>query len=194
MVGVKCGDYLAFFHDDRRFYASSGKATGRFDVFSVRSADGGLTWSNPTLIAHLPDVHLCEPGVLRSPDGRQIALLLRENARKKNSHVVFSNNEGVTWSAPREVPASLTGERHTAVYAPDGRLFISFRDMAEGSLTKGDRVARVGTYDDSTDCAYPGVVVLRDGTIVATTYGHWTQGEQPYILSVRLKLSELDRR
>ena len=42
------------------------------------------------------------------------------------------------------------------------------------------------------DCAYPGVEVLPDDTIVTTTYGHWSQGEQPYILSVRLKLSELD--
>lgn len=45
-----------------------------------------------------------------------------------------------------------------------------------------------------TDCAYPGVVCLPDGTIVSTTYGHWTQGESPYIVSVRLTLEELDRR
>ncbi len=42
------------------------------------------------------------------------------------------------------------------------------------------------------DCAYPGVEVLPDGTFVATTYGHWTEGEQPYIVAVRFKLSELD--
>ena len=44
------------------------------------------------------------------------------------------------------------------------------------------------------DCAYPGVELLPDGTIVTTTYGHWTDGESPYIVSVRLKLSELDER
>jgi len=27
---------------------------------------------------------------------------------------------------------------------------------------------------------------------VTTTYGHWTKGEKPYIVSVRLKLDELD--
>lgn len=212
MVRLKNGDYLAFFHDDGRFYANSGKATGRFHVYSVRSADGGVTWSNPTAIAHLPDVHLCEPGALRSPDGKQIAVLLRENKRVKNSHVIFSSDEGVTWTTPREVPGALTGDRHTAVYAPDGRLFVSFRDTCLESPTQGDWVAWVGTYDDiaqgregqyrirlmdntdSWDCAYPGVVALKDGTIVATTYGHWTQGEPPYIVSVRLKLRELDRR
>ena len=42
------------------------------------------------------------------------------------------------------------------------------------------------------DCAYPGNLVLPDGTFVLTTYGHWDAGEKPYILSVRLRLDELD--
>jgi len=42
------------------------------------------------------------------------------------------------------------------------------------------------------DCAYPGVEVLPDGTFVVTTYGHWTEGESPYIVSVRFTLAELD--
>ncbi len=209
MVRLAHGDYLALFHDDGRFYANSGKATGKFHVYSVRSADGGVTWSNPTVIAHLPEAHLCEPGILRSPDGKQLAVLLRENSRKHNSYVIFSDNEGVTWSKPRELPGALTGDRHTGVYTPDGRLFISFRDMCHESPTKGDWVAWVGTFDDiltgsegqyrvrlmdntnGSDCAYPGVLCLRDGTIVTTTYGHWTQDQPPYIVTVRLKLSEL---
>jgi hypothetical protein len=44
----------------------------------------------------------------------------------------------------------------------------------------------------SGDCAYPGVEVLPDGTFVCTTYGHWTDGEEPYIMSVRFKLDEVD--
>jgi hypothetical protein len=42
------------------------------------------------------------------------------------------------------------------------------------------------------DCAYPGVEVLPDGTFVTTTYGHWIEGESPFIVSVRLKLSDID--
>ena len=34
--------------------------------------------------------------------------------------------------------------------------------------------------------------VLPDDTFVVTTYGHWSKGEAPYILSVRFKLDELD--
>ena len=106
----------------------------------------------------------------------------------------------------RELPAALTGDRHTGKYAPDGRLLISFRDTAHEFPTQGDWVAWVGTYSDIVhgregqyrvrlmdnkkdwDCAYPGVEVLPDGTFVLTTYGHWIEGEQPFIVSVRLKL------
>ncbi|MBS1226640.1 MAG: putative retaining sialidase, partial [Candidatus Aminicenantes bacterium] len=132
------------------------------------------------------------------PNGRTLAALLRENSRTRNSFVVFSKDEGKTWSAPRELPGALTGDRHTGRYAPDGRLFVSFRDMTHESPTKGDWVAWVGTFDDivggreGADCAYPGVEVLPDGTFVVTTYGRWTEGEEPYIVSVRLKLKELD--
>ena len=44
-----------------------------------------------------------------------------------------------------------------------------------------------------SDCCYPGVEILPDGTFVCTTYGHWTAGERPYIVSVRFTLPELDR-
>ena len=42
------------------------------------------------------------------------------------------------------------------------------------------------TYD-GCDCAYPGVLVLPDGTVAATTYGAWTPGEMQYIVTVRFK-------
>lgn len=204
------GHYLALFHDDGRFFTRTGKKSPEMTMYKTFSRDGGLTWSFPEKMFAAADVHLCEPGVIRSPDGKQLAVLLRENRRQKNSHIIFSNDEGQTWTPPREVPLSLTGDRHTAKYGPDGRLLISFRDTAKGSPTAGDWVAWVGTYDDLVqgragqyrvrlmdnhhrwDCAYPGVEVLPDGTFVCTTYGHWTPGEQPYIVSVRLKLSELD--
>jgi beta-glucosidase len=43
-----------------------------------------------------------------------------------------------------------------------------------------------------TDCAYPGVEILADDTIVTTTYGHWDPSQNPYIRSVRLQLAEID--
>jgi hypothetical protein len=208
------GNYLAMFHDDGRFIGAQPalKTPPVMTLYKTFSNDGGLTWSAPQEVFASADVHLCEPGIIRSPDGKQLAALLRENRRVRNSHVIFSTDEGTSWTAPRELPGALTGDRHTGKYAPDGRLFISFRDTTLESPTKGDWVAWVGKYEDiaagregqyrvrlmdnqnAWDCAYPGVEVLADGTLVATTYGHWEKDAQPYIVSVRLKLAELDAR
>lgn len=140
------GHYLAMFHDDGRYFTRDGRLGNpiEFRLYQTLSTDGGLTWSLPREIWRGSEVHLCEPGVVRSPDGRQLAALLRENRRVRPSHVIFSDDEGRTWSAPRELPLALTGDRHTAKYAPDGRLFISFRDTAPGSPTQGDWVGLGG--------------------------------------------------
>jgi hypothetical protein len=209
LIRLKNGDYMALFHDDGRFLRGAGKRT-KFQVFKTISRDGGLTWGQPEVITEHPTAHLCEPGAVRSPDSGQIALLLRENSRKYNSFVVFSSDEGKTWTEPVELPGALTGDRHTCRYAPDGRLFISFRDTTHESPTKGDWVAWIGTYEDivkgregqyrvrlmdnhkGADCAYPAVELLPDGTFVATTYGHWVEGQPPFIASVRFKLQEID--
>ena len=211
------GNYLAMFHDDGRFFKSQPDTDqfNTFDLYKTFSSDGGLTWSYPESVYRASAVNLCEPGCIRSPDGKILAVLLRENARRKNSHVIFSHDEGVTWSEPRELPLTLTGDRHTGKYGPDGRLMISFRcrspkQSVQDRPFEGDWVSWVGTWEDlyhgregqyflrfkentkGYDTTYPGVEVLPDGTFVTTTYGHWSKGQQPYILSVRLKLSELD--
>jgi hypothetical protein len=206
------GCYTAFFHDDGRFLAKGGKATGTFTLLASSSTDAGRTWSAPRAIWSGKDMHLCEPGAIRSPNGAEITLLLRENRRKQPSQSIVTQDEGAHWSDPRPMHPALSGDRHTARYAKDGRLVVVFRDMglAEGNPTKGDFVAWVGHYEDiargspgdyhvrlldnqnSWDCGYPGLEVLPDGTIVATTYGHWAKDEQPYIVSVRFTLAELD--
>ena len=211
VLPLRDGSHAAWFHDDGRFFRKDGKRAP-FTVYQTISQDGGVTWAAPTVVWTGKDKDLCEPGVIRSPDGARLAMLLRENQRKQNSHLSLSDDEGRTWSEPIPLPLSLTGDRHVGVYAPDGRLFLSFRDMAKDSPTRGDWVAWVGTFDDvvqrrdgqyrvrlsrnwkGTDCAYPGVEALADGTIVATTYGHWDPSQQPYVRSVRLTLAELDAR
>ena len=210
MIETGTGEYTAFFHDDGRFITEDGTNVGLFHVYAVDSIDGGLNWSAPRVVTHNPNVHLCEPGLVLSPDGKKYAMLLRENSRTKNSHICFSEDKGKTWSTPIEMPRSLTGDRHQAVYASDDRLFISLRDTAPESESYGDWVAWVGTFEDleqgnegmyrvrlsdnlyRADCAYPGVELLRDGTIFSATYGHWDSGQQPYIRGVHLTLQELD--
>jgi hypothetical protein len=244
------GNYMAMFHDDLRFLTADGEKKydedkkvndqRLFTLYKTFSYDGGLTWSYPEAIFSRRDMNLCEPGIVRSPDGKQLAVLLRENARRFNSQIVFSNDEGKTFTDPKPLPNTLNGDRHVLRYAPDGRLLVVFRDMSPvsfrndlakissdrkepnvsliskesglGSPTEGDWVGWVGTYNDLLtgkdgqyrirfkdnmnvwDCCYPGVELLPDGTFVTTTYGHWEKGKQPYILSVRFNLKELDNK
>ena len=124
--------------------------------------------------------------------------------------VVFSDDEGESWTEPKELPGALTGDRHKCCYGADGRLVVTFRDTCLDTPTWGDWCAWVGTYENivdgdegqyrvrlmvntkGKDCAYPGMELLPDGTFVATTYGHWEEGAEPFVVSVRFRLEELD--
>ena len=209
LVRLKDGSYMAFFHDDGRFLRKD-PSERVFNVYKTVSKDGGMTWDKPEVVTTHPTAHLCEPGAIRSPDGNQLALLLRENSRQYNSMVVFSDDEGQTWTEPVELPASLTGDRHTGRYASDGRLVVVFRDTTHLTPTKGDFVAWIGTYNDivhgregqyrvrlldnrkGSDTGYPGLELLPDETFVATTYCHLEEGEPPLVASARFKLEEID--
>ena len=179
------------------------------------SDDGGLTWGPQRAIAEetekFPGVWACEPAFVRSPDGQQIACLMRENSRTYHSMVTFSEDEGETWTEMKELPRALTGDRHQPRYAEDGRLVVPFRDTAVASPTKNHFVAWIGTYDDivqarpgqyrvkllhshgGSDCGYPGLELLPDGTFVTTTYVKYRPGpEKQSVVSARFKLSEID--
>jgi hypothetical protein len=98
------------------------------------------------------------------------------------------------------------------VYAKDGRLVVAFRDMGKDSPTRTHFVAWVGRYEDiisgkdgeykikllhshkGSDCGYPGLELLPDGTIVATTYIKYRPGaEQNSVVSTRFTLAETDK-
>jgi hypothetical protein len=93
------------------------------------------------------------PPLVKPPD--RTARRVRTSAKTShsgtgddNSRVARPSRSYSPWTEPKELPGALTGDRHTAKYAPDGRLFVSFRDTTLVSPTRGDWVAWVGTYDD----------------------------------------------
>lgn len=181
-------------------------------IWQADSCDGGLTWTNFRKVVATAGCDPCEPCVIRSPDGKQLLMLMRENRRRLNSLYAVSDDEGATWSQSHELPAALTGDRHAARYDSDGRLVVVMRDMAAESPTRGHFVAWVGTYADILagregeyrakllhqhgrlgDCGYAGLERLPDGTFVATTYVDYEPGpEKNSVVSVRFQLKDLD--
>ncbi|MFC5457832.1 sialidase family protein [Prosthecobacter fluviatilis] len=208
IVRLKDGAYLGLYHR-----GPGGADKPPLEVLQTITADGGFTWSEPQVVAAVQGKNPCEPFVFRSPDGAELCCLMRENTHKERSLMMFSHDEGKTWSAPVNTPWGLTGDRHAGVFTKDGRMVVAFRDQALNSPTKGHFVAWVGTYDDIKnhkpgqyrikllhsyaervgDCGYPGMELLPDGTIVATTYIKIAPGkEKNSVVSVRFNLKTTD--
>jgi hypothetical protein len=207
VLRLKDGSYLGMYH--RR----TGAEKKSLEVMQTISRDGGVSWSAPTVAAHVMNKLACEPFVFRSPDGEELCCLMRENTHTGRSLVMFSRDEGATWSTPVDTTWGLTGDRHMGVYAPDGRLVIAFRDRAIDSPTLHHFVAWVGTYEDiregrpgqcrikllhsyaGGDCGYPGMELLPDGTIIATSYIKYREGKAKHsVVSARFRMEEIDQR
>ena len=195
---------------------------------------------------------ICEVECIRSDGGKgdELCLIARCNKKTCTSLLLFSNDEGETWSKPKEASFALNGERHKAEYTDDGRLFITFRSIERdkkrvkkmkklgGELKWYSEgwIAWVGSYDDlkngregqyrikiahtyldqqnepsivaNADTGYCGNVVLKDGTIVTSSYGVFStvekesgkyntdkgkQKRKTFIVSKRIKLSDVEK-
>jgi len=208
IVQLTNGNYLGLYHrreNDQTYLPTS--------IWASTSEDGGLTWSDSRFVNRKEGRDPCEPCVVRSPNGKQLVCLMRENQRQGPSLIMYSEDEGDTWSEMQTTTWELTGDRHVAKYAPDGRLVIAFRDRMRNSPYDGHFVIWIGTYDDirlgkpgqyrikvlhsySTlveDCGYPGLEILPDGTVIAITYSKYKNDENQHsIVSSRFNLNELD--
>ena len=128
IVRLKDGSYLGQFH---RF--KSPVNDDHYQVMQSITRDGGLTWSEPTVAFDgetMTRKKPCEPYVFRSPDGDELCSIMRENWRSGTSLMMFSRDEGKTWTKPVDTPWGLTGDRHHGIRLPDGRLVIVFRNSA----------------------------------------------------------------
>jgi len=210
IVALRDGRHLGLYHK-----GPEGKDKAPLEVLQTVTADGGLTWSEPSVVAAVSGKNPCEPFVFRSPDGTELACLMRENTHRGRSLMMFSRDEGSTWSTPVDTPWGLTGDRHMGAFAEDGRLVVAFRDQALESPTRGHFVAWVGRYEDLRDgspgqyrikllhshaervgdCGYPGLERLPDGSFLATTYVKYRPGPDKHsVVATRFRLDELDAR
>ncbi len=151
--------WMGFFHNSD-FY--------NYKTILTFDEQGNMQWSVPEkYFAEHREIekesNMCEVEVIRSENGKgdELCLISRSNSKKMNSLISFSDDEGKTWSEPKQAPAALNGERHKADYTDDGRLFITFRSIERGKKAKANAkstttngwisegwIAWVGTYDD----------------------------------------------
>ncbi len=240
--------WMGIFHDHRFI---------NYKTILTFDENGDYTWSKPEpYLSEYRDIEtyagVCEVECIRSEGGKgdELCLIARCNKKTCTSLIIFSNDEGETWSRPQEAPFALNGERHKAEYTDDGRLFITFRSIERdrkrvkkmrklgGELKWYSEgwVAWVGTYDDlkngtegqyrikiahtyldhqnepsivaNADTGYCGNVVLKDGTIVTSSYGIFSpeekesgkyntdkgkQKRKTFIVSKRIKLSDVEK-
>ena len=154
-----------------------------YKTYLTFDEEGNMQWSEPVpyLSEHraIEDSHdMCEIGMFRSPDGKRIIGLARSQSHQHLSTMIYSDDEGQTWSEPVELPGSLAGERHKAQYDPvTGKLVITFREinydkngdgvMAAGDWICGDWGLWVGTYEQ--------LMNLEDGDYCVTIDEDFTQ-------------------
>lgn len=151
--------WMGFFHD-YDFY--------NYKTILTFDSEGNMHWSAPEkYFSAYRDIEkssqMCEVEVIRSEGGQgdRLCLITRSNAKNINSLISFSDDEGKTWSEPKELPASLSGERHKAEWLNDGRLFITFRSIERDGVKwkkykeKNSQkwysegwIAWVGTFED----------------------------------------------
>ena len=154
-----------------------------YKTYLTFDENGNMQWSEPVpyLAEHrsIESSHqMCEIGMFRSPDGSRIIGLARSQSHMHLSTMIYSDDEGETWSEPVELPGSLAGERHKAQYDPiSGKLVITFREIqydrnGDGNITSGDWYCGdwglwVGTYED--------LMTLNDGEYCVTIDEDFTQ-------------------
>jgi len=211
VIPIDCGGYLGMYHD--HFEDDAGQQV--VIPFTTVTTDGGLTWSDPIrtgVHTSQPGAQPCEPCLLRNPADGRIVALLRENSGDHQSLMMYSDDDGQSWSEMTEVQPPLTGSRHIARFSSDGRIVVTMRDTATDSSTHGDFVGWVGTWDDLIhakpgqyrlrllrnhgrpgDTGYAGLEALPDGSFVSTTYCVMAPTESPLVVSLRFDLDEIDQ-
>ena len=113
--------------------------------FVMRSSDGGLTWKDLSVIAKDRVHNYCEGHILPHSSGLLACILRENNHSGYPSYLSSSYDSGRTWSHPRPLP--FAGDRPFAGELPDGRVLITYRNVAGNTGTQawlGDLFSGVG--------------------------------------------------
>lgn len=138
---------------ERVFVVWQDKRTGRDRLFSVSSPDGGVTWTAPTRVDHLPDdlkTDAFGPSVLMTPSGE--TFVAWNDGRNGRDDIFFARSAdgGRTWD-DKDVRLD-TDEAGTAISrfpkmarAADGRIAVVWEDDRSGYEGVYARVRSTGS-------------------------------------------------
>ncbi len=165
--------------------AKSTKTRG-YRSWHFRSDDDGTTWRRTGTI---------------HPTGNETTLLHLNGkrwmaaARETGMDIFISEDDGVTWGAPRRVTARNEINGHL-VRLKDGRILLSHgsrikdqfgvlaRLTADEGVTWGEPVRIAHTLN--SDCGYPSTVQRADGRIVTAWYSKASENHQRYHMGVAI--------
>ena len=119
-----------------------------FAEVMTTSSDGGLTWGDQVIVAHDGYHRFCEGALVILDNGASLACVMRENhSAGIPSFVVFSEDNGRTWSQPQMCPFAL--HRPYVKQLDDGRCLVTGRHVNGGLgcyAWIGDLRAEAGDY------------------------------------------------
>ncbi len=142
---VRSGERLLLVWQDAR--------TGKDRIYAVTSADGGVTWTAPTRVDHVPaadsKVFASSPSVVLGPDGEAFVTWYDGRNGRDDIFVQRSPDGGHTWRAEDERldmdEAGTAVSRYPKIArAEDGRLAVAWEDDRAGREAIYLRVRGVG--------------------------------------------------
>ena len=162
------------------FYGTPAERTDELQrvLAVVCSDDGGRSWREHSFISTDPATELrpSETDLLRLADGRLLAVV-RANARKR-LYRAWSADDGLTWSDLE--PTAMPGQSPALLALDSGAILCAYRDRSDGAPGLSCAVSRddgatwhvLGSLyaGASSDCAYPSMVKLADGSIFCAFY------------------------
>jgi len=165
-------------------------------VFTVRSADQGLTWAPPVIAADVPGRFFEEPALTVLPD-QMLLMLLRESVTGR-LYRIRSSDGGATWELP--VDTGITGCPPHLLVLTDGRVLCSYgyrsfpfeiraAISADGGATWEREHLVIASELGSRDIGYPSTVLVPGG-LLCVYYGQLFDGT-PAILATRFGLPGL---
>ncbi len=155
--------------------------TGKHDVIVVRSSDGGRNWSDPQVVHAGVDATAHNPAPVVDRETGRISLLTTR--RYRTAWAQYSEDNGRTWTEPREVTGDVSLDGWTQ-YATGPSHGIQ--------LTRGEHAGRlvVGTTHRAADGSKGGSLVYSDDGGLSWRLGAYDHSAAPGLQVQELSVYE----